>query len=114
MKRIGYTFYPLGRLVCFTHPEEPDLTLIKRISGGPGDVIPLGDDQVHHLSQQHRSHIAWNAITVPQGSIWVSSDETFRGKDSKHFGPVPMGLVQGLALGIIYPWNRIGSSLEKS
>ncbi|KAJ3032245.1 hypothetical protein HDV00_007749 [Rhizophlyctis rosea] len=92
--------YPRGSIVLLTHPSDPDLTLIKRITALPGDVVrPRRRDgtlEPHTL------------IQIPRGHCWVEADEPFHGTDSNTFGPVPLGLVTAVVSHVLYPFERFG------
>ncbi|CAJ0942857.1 unnamed protein product, partial [Mesorhabditis belari] len=45
---------------------------------------------------------------VPLGHVWLEGDNTHASTDSRHFGPVPQGLVQIRLVLRIWPLNRIG------
>lgn len=34
-------------------------------------------------------------MIVPKGKVWIEGDNLPRSKDSRHYGPVPLGLIQG-------------------
>lgn len=42
-------------------------------------------------------------IKVPQGHLWIVGDNLAHSTDSRHYGPVPMGLVKGKVLATVYP-----------
>lgn len=34
-------------------------------------------------------------VDIPKGHIWILGDNTSRSFDSRHFGPLPSGLIHG-------------------
>ncbi|KAI8899905.1 peptidase S24/S26A/S26B/S26C [Globomyces pollinis-pini] len=80
-----------NKIYLLTHPNNPNLTLIKRIVGEETDLFWFGG----------------KSVNVPEGAIWVESDEPYRGNDSRSFGPIPIGLLIGKATAVVWPLNRI-------
>ena len=39
---------------------------------------------------------------MPEGHIWITGDNLLHSVDSRHYGPVPLALVRGRALGTIW------------
>lgn len=76
-----------GELITFKSPLDPLRVAIKRVVGLPGDIIcvdPLGK---YASSTEH--------VIVPQGHLWVNGDNLSHSRDSRLYGPIPMGLIQG-------------------
>ena len=81
------------------HPNNPSTLLVKRIKGLQGDIItPRRLTRHASISQEN--------ITVPEGFAWVEGDEPYVGVDSNQLGSVPLGLVVGKVVCILYPFNR--------
>jgi signal peptidase I len=81
----------VNELCFFLNPFDAGMSLVKRVTGLEGDWM--------FYRNRH--------ATVPTGHVWVQADESFRGMDSRDFGPLPRGLIWGKAIAIIYPLNRI-------
>ena len=80
--------------ICvFIHPDYPNIMVCKRVEAVGGDLV-LNNGKVER---------------VPDGMFWATSDEPFHSSDSKDFGPVPLGLIKGKALGIVWPFDRFKS-----
>jgi len=45
-------------------------------------------------------------IQVPRGHCWVVGDNFDYSRDSRHFGPLPMGLIKGKVIAKAKPWNE--------
>eukprot|EP00092_Neocalanus_flemingeri_P049818 GFUD01057376.1.p1 GENE.GFUD01057376.1~~GFUD01057376.1.p1 ORF type:complete len:227 (+),score=73.53 GFUD01057376.1:1466-2146(+) len=84
-----------GDLVVYNSPKDPYEYLIKRLIAAEGDTIKTGG----RYSQP--------AVRIPQGHIWVEGDNWNNSVDSNKYGPVPKGLVSGVATHIIWPPSRM-------
>lgn len=71
-----------GQLVNFISPMNPKVLACKRVIGLPGDRILL-----HGIP-----------LDVPPGHLWLEGDNQSVSVDSRVYGPVPLGLVQGRIL----------------
>ncbi|KAI3838363.1 hypothetical protein MKX03_023640 [Papaver bracteatum] len=90
-----------GDIVSVRSPENPKMFLTKRIFGMEGDnVTYLVDPQ---NSEECRT------ITVPKAHIWIQGDNIYNSQDSRQFGPVPYGLIQGKVFCRIWPISGFGS-----
>ena len=50
---------------------------------------------------------------VPPGHCWLVGDNLTISRDSRDFGPVPLGLIRGKALMLLWPFKRLDSGLTK-
>ncbi|WCJ28073.1 Mitochondrial inner membrane protease subunit 1 [Euphorbia peplus] len=82
-----------GDIVVFCSPQNHKEKCIKRIIGLPGDWIANQSGDVEQ---------------VPEGRCWVEGDNLLTSMDSRHFGPVPLGLIKGRVTHIVWPPSRIG------
>ncbi|GMH05561.1 hypothetical protein Nepgr_007401 [Nepenthes gracilis] len=90
----------LGDVVLVRSPENPRKTLTKRIIGVEGDrVIFMVNPGSCDVSA---------TLVVPKGHVWVQGDNIYASKDSRHFGPVPYGLIQGKAFFRVWPPDAFG------
>ncbi|ORY82155.1 peptidase S24/S26A/S26B/S26C, partial [Protomyces lactucae-debilis] len=80
----------VGDLVVASKPGGDDIFVLKRVIGMPGDIV-LKDP-----SESKREF-----IKVPVGHMWIAGDNLSHSVDSRHYGPVPLALVRGRALGTI-------------
>ncbi|XP_021888611.1 mitochondrial inner membrane protease subunit 2 isoform X2 [Carica papaya] len=80
-----------GDIVVFRSPSNYREKHIKRIVGLPGDWIGISHD----------------VVKVPQGHCWVEGDNSASSMDSRSFGPIPLGLIQGRVTHIVWPPQRI-------
>uniref|UniRef100_A0A2P2J7I6 Mitochondrial inner membrane protease subunit 2 n=1 Tax=Rhizophora mucronata TaxID=61149 RepID=A0A2P2J7I6_RHIMU len=67
---------------------------VKRIIGLPGDWI--GTPYSHDV------------VKIPQGHCWVEGDDPSFSMDSRSFGPIPLGLINGRVTHIVWPPRRVG------
>lgn len=84
----------VGDVVILTSPMNPSKILIKRIIAMPGDTI--------------QSVETGEIRVIDEGHCWVEGDNQHHSYDSNNFGQVPLGLIQGRVLFIIWPLNRFG------
>lgn len=81
------TLFTRGTLLTFHSPLDPDRYVCKRLIGLPGDVICVDPTGQYCPSDQH--------VVVPKGHVWVIGDNAAYSRDSRTYGPVPMGLIRG-------------------
>lgn len=87
-----------GDVVVFRSPQDPNKLPIKRVVGLEGDSVSFVVD-----SDESR-----RTIVVPKGHVWVQGDYTQNSKDSRIFGPLPYGLIQGRVLWRVWPFQDFG------
>lgn len=83
-----------GDVVVFCSPTDHKEKHVKRITALPGDWIS--------------SPYSYDAVRVPEGHCWVEGDNFASSLDSRSFGPIPLGLVQGRVTHIVWPPQRVG------
>jgi len=88
-----------GDLVVAISPLDSNRMICKRVIGLPGDVIcadPSGD---FVPSSKH--------VYIPKGHLWLQGDNFAQSRDSRTYGPVPIGLVKGKIIARIWPSPRL-------
>ncbi|KAF3442305.1 hypothetical protein FNV43_RR16221 [Rhamnella rubrinervis] len=90
----------LGDLVLVRSPGDPKKTVTKRVVGMEGDKVSFFVDPMS-------SDICRTAV-VPKGHVWIQGDNAYVSNDSRHFGPVPYGLIQGKVFLRVWPLDSIG------
>ena len=105
-----------GDIIVFVSPQSPNLDLIKRVIGLPGDTVKIFDSKVLVNGQMlDEPYIAaapiyngeWN---VPAGNLFVLGDNRNDSSDSHAWGLLPAENVIGKAILIYWPipdWNLI-------
>ena len=66
-----------GDIVVAKDPTDPNTLICKRVTGLQGDYIPLE----HRVLNRY----------VPEGCAWVEGDYKENSRDSRHYGPLPLG-----------------------
>ncbi|KAI3931395.1 hypothetical protein MKX01_040312 [Papaver californicum] len=51
---------------------------------------------------------SYDTIGIPDGYCWVEGDNSASTLDSRSFGLIPLGLLQGRATHIVWPPQRVG------
>ncbi|KAL8717056.1 MAG: hypothetical protein Q9225_005664 [Loekoesia sp. 1 TL-2023] len=82
----------VGDLISFKHPCVPGAAALKRVGGMPGDFVMRdvyegGDGKGREMMLQ-----------VPEGHCWVLGDNLTESRDSRTYGPLPLGLIRGKVL----------------
>merc|ERR1712126_394408 len=71
-----------GDIVILKNPLKPQTSICKRVLALPGDTVWREDME----------------LVVDEGKMWVEGDNKEASIDSRDFGLVPMGLVQGIVV----------------
>ena len=79
--------------VCRT-PVDHGRKAIKRVIGLPGDWISVPETK--------------EIRKIPEGHCWLEGDNGSVSRDSRTYGPVPLGLVQGRVTHVVWPPRKIG------
>merc|ERR1719216_668293 len=78
-----------------------DKSNCKRVIGLPKDRIP--DHHLENLPMDKWCHINGK---VPPGKMWIEGDNDYdpsKFQDSRKYGPVPIGLMQGVVFCRVWP-----------
>lgn len=116
-----------GDIATFVYPNDRTAIYVKRVIGLPGDIIEIADGDVkvngQSLTQSHSSatqgrqvitekaasgktyEVYWKpgsqrsplSLTVPDGRVFVLSDNRDEGYDSRQFGALPLTDIIGIA-----------------
>ena len=111
VNRLAYrTDLPVrGDIIVFVSPQAPDLDLIKRVIGLPGDSVKIFNGQVQvngkildepYIAAAPIYNGEWN---VPQGNLFVLGDNRNDSSDSHAWGLLPIENVIGKAILIYWP-----------
>ena len=127
VNKLSYRLHEVhrGDVVVFTRPdklEDPTGTepedLIKRVVAVAGDTVvardgvlyvnnqPLAEPYVQPGAGTFRLD---EAVTVPEGQVFVMGDNRENSQDSRYFGPIPTDSIIGRAFVRMFPFNRFGS-----
>ncbi|XP_038690701.1 mitochondrial inner membrane protease subunit 1 isoform X1 [Tripterygium wilfordii] len=90
-----------GDLVLVKSPIDPRKTMTKRVMAMEGDRVTFLVDP----NYSDRSC----TVLVPKGHVWIQGDNIYASRDSRHFGPVPYGLIQGKVFWRVWPPEFFGS-----
>jgi signal peptidase I len=121
-----------GDIVIFRSPETPELDLVKRCVGLPGDTIEVIDKELYvngeHVDDEgYTQHVdprvftrsgPWGSdlrrrdnfgpLEVPEAHLFCMGDNRDSSYDSRYFGPVPLAHVKGRAV-LVY-WSYGGET----
>ncbi|XP_062011762.1 mitochondrial ATP-independent inner membrane protease subunit 1a [Rosa rugosa] len=88
-----------GDVVIVRSPDDPKKMVAKRVLGLEGDKVTFFDP---HRIRKH------NTTVVPKGHVWIQGDNTYSSFDSRSYGPVPYGLIQGRVFFRVWPPDGFG------
>ncbi|CAI9088907.1 OLC1v1023362C1 [Oldenlandia corymbosa var. corymbosa] len=94
-----------GDVVVVRSPENPRKCITKRI-------LAMGGESVTFLVDPNNSDRT-RSVMVPKGHVWIQGDNIYASRDSRQFGPVPYGLIQGKAFWRVWPPEGFGSIVEQ-
>jgi signal peptidase I len=123
-----------GDIVIFRSPERPNIDLVKRLIGLPGDTIQVVNKQLFvngqkvqddayvehkdprtflnrpYMSEQQRLRDNFGPVTVPAESYFCMGDNRDLSYDSRYWGTVPAHYIKGRAF-LIY-WSFGGGTSD--
>lgn len=92
-----------------------DVAYIKRVVGLPGETLAVHDGQVFINGKvldepyvQEPASYTFEAMTIPEGHLFMMGDNRNNSMDSHIWGPLPMANVIGHAVVRFWPINRVG------
>ncbi|MFO7569668.1 MAG: signal peptidase I [Smithellaceae bacterium] len=111
-----------GEIVIFIYPEDRSKDFVKRVIGVAGDKIEIRnkkiwlndqaysdaygiytDPRIYPAILQHRDN--FGPVVVPENAIFVMGDNRDWSLDSRFWGFVDLGDVEGRASFIYWSWN---------
>ncbi|KAI0715252.1 peptidase S24/S26A/S26B/S26C [Earliella scabrosa] len=99
LKWINVNRLARGDLVTFISPLDPSRPVCKRITGMPGDIVCADPTGTYAPSTEH--------VVVPKNHIWVTGDNLAWSRDSRTYGPIPLGLVKGRVYARVLPLRKM-------
>lgn len=102
----------VGDVITYTHPMFPQQQACKRVIGMPGDFVSVvtpgrKEDDVYAQDVDDKwARVKEEVIRVPEGHCWVQGDNLEWSRDSRLFGPLPLGLVKAKVLAVILPFRE--------
>jgi inner membrane protease subunit 1 len=111
----------VGDVIAFQHPVNPNGRMCKRIIGMPGDLVSVmtpcrgEEDLTKKDAEGDWANAKESLIRVPEGHCWVAGDNLDWSRDSRLFGPLPLALIKGKVLGVVWPigaWKWFGGKSQ--
>lgn len=119
--RLDYRFHApqRGDIVIISDPYDPSQSFIKRVIGVPGDHVLIRAGHVYvngsrlaepYIAADWRTTTNWPALPdqpegelVPAGSYFVLGDNRDHSSDSRLFGYIAQGQIEGKAIARVWP-----------
>ncbi len=116
--KVAYKFHEVerGDIVVVQSPNNPDINLIKRVIGLPGETIMVKDGAVYINNAVLENFLTvetdlWSDSFLHEGIpyeigedyYFVMGDNRPRSLDSRAFGPIPRSSIVGEAIYRYYP-----------
>jgi signal peptidase I len=106
-----------GDIITFPDPVAPDVLLIKRVVGLPGEAIATIKSHLYingrALAEPYARYFHDDntpVVVIPPGHVYVLGDNRSDSEDSRDWGTVAISKIRGHAVRIYYPlyrWQRL-------
>jgi signal peptidase I len=110
-----------GDIVVLRDPGQPNVDLIKRVIGLPGETIEIVNGTVFIDGQMLEEpyitsewHYTGRAVTMGSDEYFVMGDNRDNSKDSRSVGPIQEDLIIGKAMLTYWPAGDFGLAPNKS
>ncbi|KAF9738919.1 mitochondrial inner membrane protease subunit [Paraphaeosphaeria minitans] len=101
----------VGDVVTFDTPGPSSTRSCKRVVGMPGDFVAVlstgrgQDDLGKQDDEGDWANVRDEIIRVPEGHVWLAGDNLDWSRDSRVFGPVPLNVLKGKVVAVVWPLN---------
>lgn len=116
MERVSYWFDApkRGDIIVCSFPDSKD-SFIKRVIGLPGDIIKVENGVLYINGTPNYDYFkeyinkGLEETVVPDDCVIVMGDNRNESLDSRYttVGPIPYGKIQGKAIFIVWPFDKI-------
>ena len=89
-----------GEIVLAHDPEEEVEYIVSRVKALEGQFV---EHDVKNPGEFLAKYSYEGKYSVPTGYCWLEGDNPGNSTDSRKFGPVPLGLIQGRVLCKLFP-----------
>lgn len=116
-EKVSYRFSPpdRGDVIVFRAPGLDNIDFIKRIIGLPGDHIVINggsiyvNDKLLQETYETQSTQAEVDTVIPDGHYFVLGDNRSASSDSRSFGNIERGSIEGRAWVVYWPPIKFGA-----
>ncbi|KAL4943589.1 hypothetical protein BDV06DRAFT_221046 [Aspergillus oleicola] len=91
----------VGDVVRFYHPHFLGAHAAKRVVGLPGDFVCREEALSETVGGSGKM------IRVPEGHVYLAGDNLPWSRDSRTYGPLPMGLINGKIIARVWPPTKM-------
>jgi inner membrane protease subunit 1 len=107
----------VGDVITYHSPAKASMVGCKRVIGMPGDFVSVlsrardNGDLGKADDEGDWANVKDEVVRVPEGHCWLAGDNLDWSRDSRVFGAVPLNLVRGKVLAVVWPpsaWKTLG------
>src|SRR3989344_7508475 len=114
---LMFRYAPLSRhsIVVLDDPKNPNIKLIKRIIGLPGEAIqmrhgrffinnvPVSEPYITEAYRSQETEPVWAPLLIPDRHYYVLGDNRSFSRDSREFGAIHRSAIHGRGIAVIAP-----------